>query len=770
LWEEDRVRQTASLTDSSVFRSLRFGFLAAVVVCCAPAVVFGYEYRVPILIEDEDDLVELRESEEISYDEYDRLLRLFRNPLDLNSASRDELYDLPGLSYALADRIIAARREKPFGRVSDVDKVDGITDDIYVQMKAFVRVVKRREVKKKGKLRGELRAKVVDRVSPTDHNYPEFYVRYKLERPGVFQTGMLYSHRNVAYWPEFKSNEYGDDLYLWKYNTDWSAKYDKDEFEKSGTRVHSVDKHDEHYLLSERGPIYMTAWPKAYGMWTFDKVKFIVGSYNVGFGQRLVFDNTGRTNPHGLMPDISVYEGETGLSPAKGLFGAAATVAPTDWFDFTLFGSWWRYDITQSDLKHLVKAEFDGDEDEYQGYTLLTSYDPDRESPWGNPDYYCDGNCFRKYSYQTLPEAFTEIAAGANTRFSFLNKSHVGLTGYLGYLDFHLGDEDTSFSSSATYPQRDLFYSAGLDFALGLPAISVFGEAAIMDNLGFAGLLRAVWEAGDFTLEPIYRYYSNDWDNPHARGKAQSDQLLGNNDRGEQGFLLVSRYRPARWISLRLDADIWQAAVWEDSNVKESLEYPWRMDLYLKMDFLPVDKLRIGAFVEYTDRDITEGGFTEEYYSSKEPPQGERYSAGIQFATHLIPETRIWLYYKASFMGAGPENDDGTGDGLMDMEHYVYLKVRFTPFGFKGTKSKRWLVLDARVKYLDGEVMDDAGSSSERFMEEWVQLATTLGKTRKYTIMLRGATRQHFEKENADGETTKKATEWFWKAMLAYKF
>ena len=752
--------------------------MALVVVLLGSPPASGYEYRVPILVDEEDDLLELRDSEEISWEEYDRLLHILRNPLDLNSASRDELYDLPGVTYALVDRIIERRRDTPFKRVSQLADVEGMTSDVYDQAGSFVRVIKKRKKgdKKVGKLRGEVRARVVKRVSPTDHAIPEAYIRYKMERPGVFKTGMLLLERNVVYWPTFEANEFGDTKYLWKHDSEWNDKLDKAEFEKNGDRVHEVEKHKTHYLLTDRGPIYMTAWPKAYGQWEFDRARFVLGSYNVGFGQRLVFDSTGKSNPHGFLADTSVSESDTGVSPTKGLFGAAATVSPTSWFDFTVFGSWWRYDLYQSDLKHYDDEE-DGD-DRFESYSILTPYDPDKESEYGNPDIYCDGDCYRKYSYQTLPEAFTEVAAGGNARFSFLGDHHVGLTGYFGYLDFHLGDEDTVFATAATYPQRNMFYSTGVDFALNFNRFSLFGESAIIDtigegsiqnDLGFGGLLRGVLEVGDFTLEPLFRYYSEDWDNPHARGSAAPDEWMGNNDRGELGFLLKSRYRPAKWVALRLDLDFWQASVWQSDKARDDREYPWRTDIYLKADFFPIDKLRLGIFLQFADRDVTVTGLDEEYNRSEDtPPRGEKYMGGLQLSTKLIPQLSLLVYYKASLIGAGPENSDGTGDGQLDFEHYAYLKFRFTPFGFKNSKAKRWLVVDARVKYLDGEVIDDAGSSAERFVEEYLQLGTTIAK--QYTVTLRGASRQHFEKKNAKGETTKKATEWYWKVGLGYKF
>ena len=61
--------------------------------------LFGYEYRIAILVDDEDDIYEWLFSGDITEEEKDTLIDLFRNPLELNSASRESLYNLPGLTY-----------------------------------------------------------------------------------------------------------------------------------------------------------------------------------------------------------------------------------------------------------------------------------------------------------------------------------------------------------------------------------------------------------------------------------------------------------------------------------------------------------------------------------------------------------------------------------------------------------------------------------------------------------------------------------------------
>jgi hypothetical protein len=409
--------------------------------------------------------------------------------------------------------------------------------------------------------------------------------------------------------------------------------------------------------------------------------------------------------------------------------------------------------------------------------------------------------CYRKLLYQNLGEAWTEVVGGANVTFSFLDDSHVGLTGYVGWQDFHLGDPDTIFARSSGHPQRDLFGAWGVDFAFNLRKISIFGEAAMNDIMGFAGILRAVIELKDVTLEPVYRHYTKLWDNPHSRGKAQPGQLDGSNDRGEHGLLLSLKYRPskAKWLALRFDTDIFREGEWirklegdvdeiESKDDYDNIEYYWRLNPYLKLDFFPlrevnlsdrikeIKALRLGLFFEYTDKDLTKFGFDEDYtrYSDGcSAPAGERYAVGIQSSIPL-PQLRIDLFYRAAFLSA-PQHEKGVSctndydykrvivDGDVSLEHYVYAKIRFTPLGYAAKKLAKYLALDLKLKYFDGQVTDVAGTSSaEEYFEEYVQLCTyPEGKRLAFGGCLRGAARQYLNDKD---------TEWFWKATAQWDF
>lgn len=58
--------------------------------------------------------------------------------ININTASREELEKIPGVGPALADRIIAARKRKPFARPEDLIEVSGIGPKTFEKMRAWV--------------------------------------------------------------------------------------------------------------------------------------------------------------------------------------------------------------------------------------------------------------------------------------------------------------------------------------------------------------------------------------------------------------------------------------------------------------------------------------------------------------------------------------------------------------------------------------------------------------------------------------------------------
>ena len=88
------------------------------VLLAVPALL-AFDYGAPIRVTNEDDVYELEYEGEIDEEMRDVLLGLLAEPLDPNTASREELQQLPDVTYGLADAVIAARRARPFTDASE---------------------------------------------------------------------------------------------------------------------------------------------------------------------------------------------------------------------------------------------------------------------------------------------------------------------------------------------------------------------------------------------------------------------------------------------------------------------------------------------------------------------------------------------------------------------------------------------------------------------------------------------------------------------------
>src|SRR5687767_4032944 len=82
--------------------------IALLLVSCQ---ALGAQYEAEIDIENETDLYELNQRGDIGDDTLDTLVELIRTGVDLNTASRDELYELPNITYAEVDRILEYRQK-----------------------------------------------------------------------------------------------------------------------------------------------------------------------------------------------------------------------------------------------------------------------------------------------------------------------------------------------------------------------------------------------------------------------------------------------------------------------------------------------------------------------------------------------------------------------------------------------------------------------------------------------------------------------------------
>lgn len=622
-----------------------------------PFNLFSIEYEVEIIIQDEDDIEELYLNGDISAESKEKLLYLLNNKVELNSASRDALYDLPGITMEMADAIIRFREEvRSFKKVKDLLKVKEIPQDVYIQIEPFVFVkVPPKKLKPKiPAVRGSFRLKAVD--SFTDNYPPEGYIRLRAES-GKFNMGLVGLSRNRLFGVRFD--------------------------EEKGVLV-AEDEHSGFEI------------PKGYIYSEGRNLKWLVGSYTAGFGQRLVFDNTSKDKPHGWYQDDLIYDSSYDTThprykPYKKLLGATFQMEKvylgSGWFDFTGFLSYHPWlDIYQYDFK-------------YMGY----------DAGYGCDEPPCSdlidstGSSLR---YKTIPSAYTEALGGANFTYNFAKRKHIGITGYMSNIQWNLDAPDIQFTNSPI-PNRSSFGAFGFDGAYGIKWFDLYTEFAGTDSGGWAGIVRGIISRKRLEIDTSIRNYTTDFDNPHSRGLSQPDEVdydedyyyyyyekywtHADRDRDEQGYLFKLTYRPIKQLKLRAQYDIWR----HPSNGIIDTE------IYGRADYTPIREVTLTSYYEYRDNDIKVGGRDEDYDES-----GARHYIAGQIKTSFIPLTTLYLFYKHYWI------DSTYSETEFQQDHYTYLKGLVKPFTGN--------TITARVKYYDENI--DSPSSGDKYIETYLQV------------------------------------------------
>jgi hypothetical protein len=241
----------------------------------------AFDYGTPILVRSEADIIELEYMGEIDEELRDQLLDLYDNPIDLNTASREDLYLLPEITYGLADRIIERRDRDPFDTPRELREIVGRS--IWNQVKPFVASMKVPEPPEP--LKGVVSARYLDKFD--DDKPPVASLKAKVRYQKWLEAGVLVAEERGVY----------------------GVSYEGDSITVEGMRP--VVSLERVYAEIDRG-----SWA------------VMMGHYKAGFGQRLTFDVTDKQRPHGFYQDLTItedYEDYDSYSVSRRLLGVAAS-------------------------------------------------------------------------------------------------------------------------------------------------------------------------------------------------------------------------------------------------------------------------------------------------------------------------------------------------------------------------------------------------------------------------------------------------------------
>lgn len=649
------------------------GVLLIAALLVAPDRAGAVEYPDPIVVDDDDGIYQAYENGLVTETERDRLIDLMRERVDLNRADRDELYELPGMSYLWADRILKYRKKHgDFTLPEDVLEVPGLPDELWEQMAAFVDAGKGWGWMKDVRGRFRLRGNAIDTYNPGD------------------TAGTVQNPEDPP--PAFAQQ--ADFTILDNYTLGWTLLLDE---HLAPVRFEPWAGDEPGYFVTD-GKTYVPGLSsfKAYGTGRWGKFDVIVGHYRAGFGQGLTFDTTGKIQPWGWVRDQTVYEAYNGVgfSMSRGQRGAAVTARELELGD---------------DLTLDASAFFSfSDDSAYQydfGYFQSDTRNPDDPPEFASYRVYegfaADEN---KLSYQTLPRVFHEMLGGGALRLQWGERHYLGVAGYGSRVLWRLGDE-FRFSDSASYPEdRQTWGVFGAHFGTGVGAWSLFGEAALTDSLAPAVYARSLFELDVVDVDLSVRDYEPDFDNPHSRGKADEDEHLGDRDRDERGArVLVTGKLPWK-VRLSGALDVWQ---------RPSLDL-WNGEIYGRVDWNPWRWMGLAAWLTLKDKDLTSGGRDQSYDTpSSGVARGMKWDWTVQATSQPLDGLVFTAYYKRTL------KDDST---------YVDAFEPTQSFWVRG--AYRFLTdyrVAARLKFYDEDTLD--AGRGDRYWEVYGEAEARLWKS-----------------------------------------
>jgi len=581
------------------------------------------EYEVFIDIGEEEDLYDLLAEGQIGQDTFDTLLALLQRGVDLNRASRDELYSLPNLDYDDVDAILTYRAE--VGWIDDPAALvaAGVLDaPTLVSIAPFlvIRPLRRPAYATDGLVRGQTR------WSQEDHGVPPTALLARVASLRHLSAGGLLV---------ITRSRLGDVVY---------------EPNRDG--------------LAAEAPATQLHLPKAWAQWKDDDFVVLAGSYRAGFGQRLTFDDSNRITPNGLYPDDEVFRDTDLVRDCKLSRGELAdTPCDTDvyvtpdfrWRDGLLGaafglpglhagpGAVQAYGFASTQPRSIYQYEIydrgrcaDPRDDADPACAAPQVWDIDPADPLAPSP---------RFSFTTLPDVVRETVGGGNLSYRLARRSHVGVTGWGADTTWLTRGIDLDFQEWSRTPFGGPFGAVGVDAAWGIGSwLDLQGEAArsfdsTPEGGGAAAVARAVGTWKKKVVEASLRYYDTDYANPYARPIAADDEYEGNRARDEAGGRVRFAGLLDRRVNLRAFADLWN----------QPSTGAWKTLVYLRGDIDVSKQFRWGLWGQIQDKDLGRGGRGECFEVSVENDEnGEPIPCGgmkMQLTGRLrwAPDKRWWV-------------------------------------------------------------------------------------------------------------------------------
>jgi hypothetical protein len=556
-----------------------------VTTVCALALLFtaakaaAETYETFIDIEVEEDLYDLHAADQISDDTLETLLELYQRGVNLNEASRAELFTLPNLTYAEVDAILAYREFAGWIDSPAALVVNGIISERKLKAIAPFLIVRDQRVQRYD-TSGWVR--VPTRWSQLDQGMPPTSLRARVNTLHHLQAGVAAAVMRQ--------------------------------------RVGAVAFDPNRGALSAERASPGFEVPKAYVAWQKPDYELIAGTYRIGFGQRLTFDKTRQVSPNGIYADDELTRvteltreckesaGELPDSPCAGEVQYRRVTPDFKWSTGLLGVAGGLKHIPAGDGSMQLYAFASHQPHSIYQYQIYDRGECDDPRDCSAPSVYVREDeplaPTTRHSFQTLPNMYAESTLGANATYRFHRGTHIGVTGYGSRISWLVDGMDLDFQDWARVPYGGGFGAMGIDGAYALVRLNLFGEVAhSFDSMpdgggGLAALVRGVYDLENGEVEGSLRYYDTDYANPHSRGLSAPTSYDGLRARDEVGARVRYTARFNRKLNLRTLLDLYHRP---SVSTNQGL-------LYARSDYDLNRRWGVGYWTQYQDKGIGTSG------------------------------------------------------------------------------------------------------------------------------------------------------------------
>jgi len=549
------------------------------------------QYEADIRIESELDLYELEQDGQIDEETLETLVELLRTGVDLNTASREELYVLPNLTYAEVDAIIDYRSQA--GGIQEIEELvqaGAVTADQLLQIAPFLLVIEdpRKSVPVSGRIRVMSAYMIEDPVAPPA------LLQARLKAPHGFSAGVL----------AMSTRQRPGHL----------------EYDPVADQLHAAQ------------PGYGVQVPKFWVRYKNEPYDLLLGTYRIGFGQRLTLDNTTRLTPDGFYQDDAIfldadpdrtcapgsYDPDTGACPGNAL--TSYMTSDFQWRDgfrgiaATLKG------LKLSESVSLSATGFASyhDRDVYQYHLVDRTRCDDPRNPGAecsSPPIYRrnpDGTISTQpFSFTTFPAVFQEFTAGFNSTLQVGSRGRIGVTGYGALPMWPLTGQGKRLDLQEfnKTPDNGAYGAVGIDVATGVGPLNLFLEVTrSFDSIEGRGgdwgaLQRTVLAGKKEELELSLRYYGRDFDNPYSRGISEPDTVEGIRVRNEAGVRLRYLNRNLPGWQVRGFVDAW---LWPGDGTVVGTAGRTNLAANARVDYVDFPLIQPSLWVNHTNKDLSD--------------------------------------------------------------------------------------------------------------------------------------------------------------------